>query len=140
MIEIEFRGKVKENFCDDKNQVIIPKGKWIYGGVTYNDTRVWIDTPYLGEIIVDRETVGQYTGYKDKKGEKIFNGDILTLDKTLFSDKTKYVLLWNKKYLRYYLFPVDKKKKIVPGIVLEAVLSEMMAEITGNIYDEEITI
>ena len=57
MREIEFRGKTAINFSTDNESIVIPKGKWIYGGIVFNDDRYWIDTPYYGQILVDRNTI-----------------------------------------------------------------------------------
>jgi len=63
MREIKFRGKTAENFPNDKKPIIL-KGKWIHGGIVFDAERYWIDIPYYGQILVDKETVGQYTRTK----------------------------------------------------------------------------
>lgn len=135
MREIEFRGKHTDS------------GLWVYGYVaeisTYGVTGHRIvfgiyEKPkpkkefYGNWWEVDPETIGQYTGLKDKNGTKIFEGDIVDVlyDVNYIGVATERIgvfevvhngcFMGQKGGVRYYFIPSDE------------------CTVIGNIYDNKL--
>ena len=70
MREIEFRGKRIDN------------GEWVYGDFIYSakvgvfSEKHKIHTKQGEYIMVKKGTIGQFTGYVDNAGERVYEGDI----------------------------------------------------------------
>lgn len=91
MREILFRGKRMDN------------GEWIEGFYTKSPKgNTYITQTINGKAspcVVDSETIGQYTGLKDKKGKRIFEGDIVVYDNSpynVYCSPHKGEIVWHK--------------------------------------------
>lgn len=125
MRETLFRGKRIDN------------GEWVYGWAFGDKAKsiIEIDKEYPNEYRVEAyytsvvipETVGQYTGLKDKNGKKIFEGDVL--DHPIQGKRVVYYP-FNERVASYGL------REISTGMSSTLQDSHRVYEIIGNIHEE----
>jgi len=127
MREIVFRGKRTDT------------GEWVYGNLLQDGDwcfivktiKAFLEAP-LNECLVIPDTVGQYTGLKDRNGREIYPGDILAASGRVIG----YVKDGVRGYcydVVYVNHPAGEKRWTLYSTVTDDFPDKI--EVIGNIYD-----
>ncbi len=126
MREILFRGKHIHTISKNKHL----DGTWIYGYLC-NENHIYSPELEAG-LLIDKETICQYTGLTDKNGRKIFEGDIFRYTDEVIEKEKVAEVKYNENHATFCRF--HKSKMGLQYLFIDEVTANR-GEIIGNIFD-----
>lgn len=124
MRTIKFKGKSLED------------GEWNYGDLSHVANQTLVknnpcrDKRPVFTFAVAPDTVGQYTGFLDKDGKELYEGDILRYNNSTFAVE------WSEDLGAFTLRAIREKGKC-DDIPLGVILKYIRFIIIGNIHDKQ---
>jgi uncharacterized phage protein (TIGR01671 family) len=115
-------------------------GEWGYGDLRRYGGNTWVfphdkDTAYDADM-VDPKTVGEFTGFHDKSGRGIFEGDIIAYDYRHYYGTKRLTgqVIWRPGGFIITVY-LDAVISIPLGFLYGDDIKENTIEIVGNIHD-----